>query len=153
MTCLSVEEALSAIDDAPGGSLPLHAAECGQCAALVDDMRRVRRVARQIGSSAWADVPALDVDLALRRVRARALRASLEREHSGRGLRPEARGRVPQVLSAAAAAFLLCALIGPYAVRQRVERPTGDVEGFRPHDQRVVFWTSGPADLALSAVR
>lgn len=143
MTCLSVEEALDLMDDPSGAPLPLHASECGECAALLDDLRRVRRVARQLGSSAWADAPALDVDQALRRVRARALaRASSERG-----------SRVPQVLSAAAAAFLLCALLGPYAVRQRVERPTGDAEGFRPRNGEMVFWTSGPHDLALSAVR
>lgn len=142
--CLEPEDALvllepsSPADDAAA----LHAEVCPECAALVDDLRRVRDVARRLGSSTWADVPPLDVERALRRVRARALLGPAERGGA----------RVPQVLSAAAAAFLLCALVGPYLLRQRVEGDPAGEAGFRPRAERVVFWTTEPT-TALALMR
>jgi hypothetical protein len=141
MTCLTPDEARALMDEA--SPAPLHALECGQCAALLDDLRGVRTVARRLGAAAWGPAPALDVEAALRRVHGRALAARLGRQGGA--------GRVPQALSAAAAAFLLCALLGPYALRQRVEGPGPTRrDEFRPRSGRVVFWTSAPSDLALS---
>lgn len=142
--CLEPEDALVLLEPVASrhdDAAAIHAEVCPECAALVSDLRRVRDVARRIGSSAWADVPPLDVERALRRVRARAL------------LVPSERGaRVPQVLSAAAAAFLLCALVGPYLLRQRVEGDPAGEAGFRPRAERVVFWTTAPT-TALALMR
>lgn len=136
MNCLEPEEALSALEG--DGSAAGHATECPACAELVSDMGRVRILVRQVGPECWAPLPRLDVEVALQRVRARAVPGP------SRGASP----RVPQVLSAAAAALLLCALVGPYALRQRVDRPARDE--FRPGREGAIFWTSRHEDLALT---
>jgi anti-sigma factor RsiW len=94
------------LDGAPRHQLEAHLAACASCARLVEELLVVRRAAR--------DLPVIDPpSTSLARVRAAV---------EGEAATQRVRGRRPVVLSLAAAAVLLVAIVGTLTWRRQVQQ-------------------------------
>lgn len=123
MTCAGPDRLLEWLDDAPQGADAAHLAGCAACATALDDMRRVRRLARAL-APARATAPS-------------SARSVARRRHH----------RLQSVLTTAAALALFVALGAEPALRSRIDRGAGGANQPVAYvgSHASVFWTSGLA--------